>query len=142
MIPDDHAPFYDEQVVRLPDSYQVNPSRRQASDRAPRREELGLPATGFVFCSFNSNYKSTPSVFDIRMRLLRAVDGGVLWLLEDNAAASSNLEREAMQRDVDPDRLIFAPRSELAEHLARQAAANLFLDTLPCNAHTTASDAL
>jgi predicted O-linked N-acetylglucosamine transferase (SPINDLY family) len=106
------------------------------------REELGLPASGFVFCCFNNNFKITPAVFDIWMRILKRVDGGVLWLLEDNASASANLRSEAERRGVAPERLVFAARASQSEHLARHRAADLFLDTLPYNAHTTASDAL
>jgi predicted O-linked N-acetylglucosamine transferase (SPINDLY family) len=101
-----------------------------------------LPETGFVFCCFNSSYKFSPGLFDVWMRLLRQRSGSVLWLVEENAAATRNLRREAEQRAVDPGRLIFAPRRKLEDHLARQRLADLFLDTHPCNAHTTASDAL
>jgi predicted O-linked N-acetylglucosamine transferase (SPINDLY family) len=95
-----------------------------------------------VFCCFNNNYKITPPVFDIWMRLLEKIDGSVLWLLEDNPDASLNLRREAVACGVSADRLVFAPRMEIERHLARHRLADLFLDTLPCNAHTTASDAL
>jgi predicted O-linked N-acetylglucosamine transferase (SPINDLY family) len=95
-----------------------------------------------VFCCFNASYKILPRVFEVWMRLLRAVPASVLWLLQTNAPATDNLRREAERWGVAPERLIFAPRIPLAEHLARQAAADLFLDTTPCNAHTTANDAL
>lgn len=101
-----------------------------------------MPETGFVFCSFNNNYKITPFILDIWMRLLHRVDGSCLWLLEDNAAAARNLRREADKRSIAPERLIFAARTKLEDHLARHRRADLILDTLPCNAHTTASDAL
>jgi len=142
VIPPEHHAWYAEKVVYLPDSYFVNDSTRKIADRTPTRAELGLPERGFVFCCFNNNYKTTPQVFDVWMRLLREVEGSVLWLLEDNAAAESNLRREASARQVEPDRLIFAPRIAHGDHLARHRQANLFLDTLPCNAHTTATDAL
>jgi predicted O-linked N-acetylglucosamine transferase (SPINDLY family) len=103
---------------------------------------LGLPASGFVFCCFNNNFKITPGTFDIWMRILRRVAGSVLWLYQDNPIAAENLRREAAQRGVDPSRLVFASFMPLPEHLARHRAADLFLDTLPYNAHTTASDAL
>jgi protein O-GlcNAc transferase len=106
------------------------------------REELGLPVEGFVFCCFNNTYKITPEVFDIWMRLLQAVPASVLWLLADSPTATANLHGNAAERGVDPRRVLFAPRRPLDEHLARQRAADLFLDTWPCNAHTTASDAL
>jgi predicted O-linked N-acetylglucosamine transferase (SPINDLY family) len=101
-----------------------------------------LPADGFVFCSFNAAWKITPAIFDVWMRLLIAVPGSVLWLLEDNAAMPSHLRQAAQARGVDPARLVFAPRLAPAAHLARHRLADLFLDTLPYNAHTTASDAL
>ena len=142
VIPEGHAVFYAEQVVRLPDSYQVNDSKREIAAHAPGRAEAGLPESGFVFCCFNNNYKITPDIFDVWMRLLKHVEGSVLWLLEDNAAASRNLRREAEARGVGAERLVFAARLLPPEHLARHRLADLFLDTLPCNAHTTASDAL
>ena len=142
VIPAGSEPSYAEKVVRLPDTYQVNDSKRVISERAPGRADVGLPQSGFVFCCFNNNYKITPGVFDIWMRLLKRVEGSVLWLLADNPAASRNLRAEAESRGVAPDRLVFAKRMSLSDHLARHRLADLFLDTLPCNAHTTASDAL
>lgn len=142
VIPPDHAAFYDEKVVYLPDTYQVNDSKRSIAERAPTRAEAGLPETGFVFCCFNNNYKMTPDIYEIWMRLLIKVAGSVLWLLEDNVAASRNLRREAEQRGLAPERVVFAPRIKVDEHLSRHRLADLFLDTLPYNAHTTASDAL
>ena len=142
VIPPGHDAFYTEKVVRLPDTYQVNDRKRPIAERVPARAELGLPDTGFVFCCFNNSYKITPRVFDIWMRLLNGVPDSVLWLLEGNAAAVRNLRHEARRRGVAPGRLVFAPRIDLPEHLARHRQADLFLDTLPCNAHTTASDAL
>ena len=142
VIPPGHDAFYAEKVVRLPDTYQVNDRRRAIAERTPARTELGLPEAGFVFCCFNNNFKITPSVFDIWMRLLNDVPDSVLWLLEGNAAAARNLRQEALCRGIAPERLVFAPRMNLPDHLARHRQADLFLDTLPCNAHTTASDAL
>ena len=142
LIPDEHRPHYSEKIVYLPDSYQPNDTRRPISGREFSKAELGLPQTGFVFCCFNNNFKILPATFGRWMRVLRSVEGSVLWLLEDNATAAANLRREAQARGVDPGRLVFAPRMALPEHLARHRAADLFLDTLPCNAHTTASDAL
>jgi predicted O-linked N-acetylglucosamine transferase (SPINDLY family) len=142
IVPDTADTFYTEKVLRLPHSYQVNDRQRKVSDRVFSRAELGLPDQGFVFFCFNNNFKVLPAVFDIWMRILKAVDGSVLWLLEDNTAAAANLREEAERRGVDAKRLVFAPRMAPDEHLARQRAADLFLDTLPCNAHTTASDAL
>src|SRR4029079_11496115 len=108
----------------------------------PSRADVGLPENGFVFCSFNNNYKITPEIFAVWMRLLAAAPESVLWLLEDNETASRNLKREASAKNVAPERLIFAPRVNRDAHLARHRLASLFLDTLPYNAHTTASDAL
>jgi predicted O-linked N-acetylglucosamine transferase (SPINDLY family) len=142
LVPASSQAYYTEKIVYLPDSYQVNDSRRGIAERSFSRAELGLPASGFVFCCFNNSYKITPEVFTIWMRLLTRVPGSVLWLLQDNETAPLNLRREAQARGVDGERLVFAPRWPLAEHLARQRAADLFLDTFPCNAHTTASDAL
>ncbi len=142
VIPAGHETYYAEKVICLPDSYQANDSKREIALHTPRRADVNLPETGFVFCSFNNNYKITPPIFDIWMRLLGQVEGSVLWLLEDNAAASRNLRHEAGQRGITPERLVFAPRTALKEHLARHRLAGLFLDTLPVNAHTTASDAL
>jgi predicted O-linked N-acetylglucosamine transferase (SPINDLY family) len=141
IVPEEHKPFYSEQIVWLPDTYQPNDRSRDIG--APiDRASVDLPEPGFVFCSFNNSYKIQPVIFDIWMRLLREVTGSVLWLLEDNPAATHNLKREAASRGTDPRRLVFAPRFGQPEHLARQSLADLFLDALPYNAHTTASDAL
>jgi predicted O-linked N-acetylglucosamine transferase (SPINDLY family) len=142
VLPEQHRPFYVEKVVWLPDSYQANDRQRPIAERCFSRTECGLPAEGFVFCCFNNNYKITPATFDGWMRILAAVPGSVLWLLEDNEAAAANLRREAVARGLDAARLVFAGRMPAAEHLARHRCADLFLDTLPYNAHTTASDAL
>ena len=142
VLPFADQPFYSEKIVHLPDCYQVNDRQRRIAARVPSRRELGLPDQAFVFCCFNNSFKSTAEVFEVWMRLLRRVDASVLWLLECNTVAAGNLRREAQTRGIDPGRLIFAPFASAEEHLARHAAANLFLDTLPYNAHTTASDAL
>lgn len=142
VIPREHEAFYTEKVVYLPATYQVNDSARKIAERTPTRAEFGLPERGLVFCSFNNNYKITPQMFDIWMSLLRQVEGSVLWLLEGNPTARRNVREEAAARGVDGKRLIFAPRIAPEDHLARHRLADLFLDTLPYNAHTTASDAL
>jgi predicted O-linked N-acetylglucosamine transferase (SPINDLY family) len=136
------GPAYAEKLVRLPHSYQPHDRKRAVVGSAPGRGEVGLPEHGFVFCSFNNNYKILPDIFDSWMRILRSVEGSVLWLFVENGIAVSNLIKEAAARGVDADRLVFAERAEPAAHLARQRLADLFLDTVPCNAHTTASDAL
>jgi predicted O-linked N-acetylglucosamine transferase (SPINDLY family) len=143
VIREDQRRHYSEQVVYLPDTYVGYDTTREISEPPPTRADLGLPETGFVFCAYNSNYKITPHIFDIWMRLLREVAGGVLWLSGANAFAISNLQREAQARGIDPNRLVFAPRvKRIEDHLARYRVADLFLDTLPYNAHTTAGDAL
>jgi protein O-GlcNAc transferase len=142
VVPASQQPYFSERLVHLPGCYQVNDDKREVAANAPSREDCGLPASGFVFCSFNNSYKITPTFFDIWMRLLKAVPGGVLWLLESNHLVKTNLRAEAERRGVDPDRIVFAPIMPPAAHLARHQHADLFLDTLPCNAHTTASDAL
>jgi predicted O-linked N-acetylglucosamine transferase (SPINDLY family) len=141
VIPPEHDEFYTEKVVRMPGSYQVNDSKRIIG-ATPSRKDLGLPESAFVFCCFNNSYKITPEFFDIWMRLLIALPASVLWLFESSAEASKNLRRQAQQRGVSPERIVFAPKLPLADHLARQRQADLFLDTLPYNAHTTTSDAL
>jgi predicted O-linked N-acetylglucosamine transferase (SPINDLY family) len=137
------AAFYSEKIAWLPDTFMANGGARRITEHTPARRECGLPDVGFVFCCFNNAYKITPEIFDIWMRLLQATDGSVLWLNVASATAQSNLRREVEQRGVSAQRLIFAPMlPDAAEHLARQRQADLFLDTLPYNAHTTAGDAL
>jgi predicted O-linked N-acetylglucosamine transferase (SPINDLY family) len=142
VLPFADQPCFSEKIVHLPGCYQVNDRKRRIAAATPTRAELGLPATGLVFCGFHNSWKITPPLFDIWMRLIGAVDGSVLWLLRDNGRAAENLCRQAAARNVDPARLVFADRMGIGEHLARHRAADLFLDTLPVNAHTTASDAL
>jgi len=142
VIPDEQRAHYSESVIFMPQCYQVNDDRRIVSDRAMTRAELGLPEQGFVFCSFNNSYKITSEEFDIWMRLLAQVESSVLWLFKGNAWAQANLRKAAQKRGIDPERLVFAERMHLPEHLARQRLADLFLDTFNVNAHTTASDAL
>jgi protein O-GlcNAc transferase len=143
VIPEADRPFYTEQVVYLPECYQPNDSGRIIAEHAPTRQQCGLPETGFVFCCFNNQYKIQPPLFDVWMRLLQSINGSVLWLSKRSDVVTENLRREAVARGVSPERLIFAPRMPaLSDHLARYGLADLFLDTLPFNAHTTASDAL
>lgn len=142
IAPMEHQPFFAEKIVQLPDCYQPNDTHREIFPETPTRAECGLPEKGFVFCSFNNTYKITPAIFDIWMRLLKQVEGSVLWTFEGNALAGENLRREAANRGVDPARLITAPGMLLDKHLARHKLGDLFLDTTPVNAHTTASDAL
>jgi protein O-GlcNAc transferase len=142
VVPENHDTFYPEKVVTLPGAYQCNDRKREIAAHTPTRSQAGLPETGVVFCCFNNNNKIQPGTFSIWMRILAQVPDSVLWLLQDNEAVARNLKREARARGIDPQRLIFAPRALPAEHLARQRLADLFLDTLPYGAHTTASDAL
>jgi protein O-GlcNAc transferase len=141
ITPLEHAADYSEKIAQLPHCYQPNDRRRPIGAR-PSRAECGLPEDAFVFCSFNNCYKITAPVFDRWARILHAVPGSVLWLYEANAQARPNLLREAQQRGIDPARIVWAPHRELADHLGRLRNADLVLDTLPVNAHTTASDAL
>ncbi len=142
LIPSEQTAFYAEKVALLPETYQPNDRARAVSVAVPSRTELGLPDDAFVFCAFNGNYKITPVMFDVWMRLLKAVPGSVLWLLKGSDESEPHLRREAELRGVTPDRLVFAPVTPPIEHRARQKVADLFLDTLPICAHTTASDAL
>jgi predicted O-linked N-acetylglucosamine transferase (SPINDLY family) len=142
VIPFEQQNHYSEKIAYLPHSYQPNDTTREIAQTAPSRAGAGLPQSAIVFCCFNNSYKITPEIFDIWMRLLRDVDQSVLWLLEDAPAAMRNLNREAELRGVNAERLVFAPRLPPPDHLARHALADLFLDTRPYNAHTTASDAL
>jgi predicted O-linked N-acetylglucosamine transferase (SPINDLY family) len=142
VIPASNQKYFSQKIVLMPDTYWVTDRKVAIAQRTPTHAEVGLPEKAFIFCCFNNNYKITPEVFDCWMRILRQVDGSVLWLLEDNAKAASNLRKEAGIRGVHPERLIFAKRMPSPDHLARYRLADLFLDTLPYNAHTTASDAL
>jgi predicted O-linked N-acetylglucosamine transferase (SPINDLY family) len=142
VIPPNHKDFYTEKVVYLPACYQANDRKKKISERDFSRAECGLPEKGFVFCCFNNSFKITPEMFDCWMRILNKVKDSVIWLIEDNASVAPNLRKEAKLRKVDPERLVFTRRMPLADHLARHQLAGLFLDTLPYNAHTTASDAL
>jgi len=142
LVPEGMEHHYQEKLVFLPGSYQVNDAKREIAGTLYSRTEAGLPETGVVFCSFNNSYKITPAMFDVWMRILDRTPESCLWLLADNDTARANLLREAAARGIDPGRLVFAPRLPLPEHLARMRLADLFLDTFPCNAHTTASDAL
>jgi predicted O-linked N-acetylglucosamine transferase (SPINDLY family) len=143
LIPREEQPHYSEKIIYLPDSYQVNDSVRSISDARFTRAEFGLPSAGFVFCCFNNSYKIVPACFDAWMRILTRVPDSVLWLSDLNPFAKNNLRREAERRGVNAERLMFAQRMPSSpDHLARQRLADLFLDTLPYNAHTTASDAL
>jgi protein O-GlcNAc transferase len=140
IVPEDQRRHFTEKLVYLPHCYQPNDTRRQTSSHGFTRQHFGLPQDAFVFCSFNGNYKITPTYFDVWMRLLKSTPGSVLWLIE--SGIRDNLLREAQARGVAPERIIFAPGLVHSQHVERMALADLFLDSLPVNAHTTASDAL
>ena len=143
IIPRQHFDFYSENVIWLPDSFMASDSLRPIAEHTPSRGELGLPETGFVFCCFNQSFKINPETFEVWMRLLHALDGSVLWLKDNDPTSTQNLRREAERRGIAPERLVFAPSvPDVADHLARHRQADLFLDTLHYNAHTTASDSL
>lgn len=137
-----HQEHYAERIVHLPHCYQPNDRQRRIADEPLTRAQFGLPEDAFVFCSFNNIYKLDPSLFDVWMRLLARVTGSVLWIFAKDETCRANLRRAAAARGIDPARLVFAGHCENALHLARHRLADLFLDTVPCNAHTTASDAL
>ena len=142
VIPTDQVSAYSEKIIYLPNTYQPNDNTRSISTKMGTRKDMELPEKGFVFCCFNSNYKISSTEFDIWMRLLSKVKGSVLWLLKSNQWAEENLKKEAEKRGVQKDRLVFAERLPIDEHLARHIHADLFIDTFNVNAHTTASDAL
>lgn len=142
VVPPGDRRYFSENVVYLPDCYQANDTKRPIAEATPPRAACGLPEAAFVFCCFNKTAKLTPDFFSIWMNILRRVEGSVLWLIENQTITTENLRREAAARGIDPARLVFAPRVALPEHLARHRLADLFLDCLPYNAHTTMSDAL
>lgn len=142
VIPLEDKVNYIEKVAYVSGCYLVNDSNRKISDKPISRTSVGLPEDAFVFACFNNNYKILPSTFESWVRIIKSVPNSVLWLLEDNPTAARNLRMEAENRHLDPRRLVFAKRIQPNEHLARHRLADLFLDTLPFNAHTTASDAL
>lgn len=142
VIPPELHEHYAEQIIYLPHCFQVNDREREISDRTFSRAELGLPEKGFVYCCFSNTYKITPDRFELWMDILKAVPDSCLWLLAGHDLIEKNLRREAVSRNVDPSRLVFGKRLPAAEYLARYRIADLFLDTHPFNAGTTASDAL
>ena len=133
---------YSEKIIYLPNCYQPNDSHKIISDRKTTKDDFNLPIDSFVFCSFNNTYKIQPDLFKIWLNILNRKPDSVLWLIDDNPTAVFNLKNFAASYMVNPDRIIFARRTNLSEHLARHKHADLFLDTFPYNAHTTASDSL
>jgi predicted O-linked N-acetylglucosamine transferase (SPINDLY family) len=142
VAPEEARVHYTERLFHMPHAYVPSDTTRAPHAPAPTREECGLPANAFVFCCFNNAFKILPEVFAVWIRLLRAVPGSILWLLEANAEATANLKRAVERAGIATQRLVFAPRVPNAQHVARNTAADLFLDTSPYGAHTTTNDAL
>jgi protein O-GlcNAc transferase len=142
VTPDEHAAYYSEKFICLPHCYQINSTRQDLQNRSIERKEAGLPENVFVFCSFNTNYKIDPLMFDVWMRILSRVPGSVLWLLKGSEAVARNLRKEAESRNIDPERILFAPKVPKDEHLTRLKVADLALDTRIVNGAITTSDAL
>lgn len=141
ITPAGYEDFYSEKILRLPNCYQVNDQKRP-NNKCITRSELGLPEDKFIFCSFNNNYKILPKILNAWAEILVSVPNSVFWILADNPLAQKNLQIEFEKRGIARDRIIFAYRATSELHMARQGCADLFLDTYPCNAHTTASDAV
>ena len=142
IIPPENQKYFNEKVLYLPNTYMPTDNGRELSERPMKRSDMGLPEDAFVFCCFNNNYKITSSEFDIWMRLLNKVEGSVLWLRPSNKWAELNIKKEAQKRKVDPERIVFAGKVPMDEHLARHRLADLFIDTFAFNAHSTATEAL
>jgi predicted O-linked N-acetylglucosamine transferase (SPINDLY family) len=142
VIPKESYPYYDEKIISLPHSYQINDSKRPELKRTITRQECGLPEGAFVFCCFNNIYKITPETLKRWMKVLKRVPNSVMWFYFNHSEAPENLKREAQALGIDASRLIFSPYIKMSEHIERNVLADLFLDSLPYNAHTTASDAL
>ncbi len=142
LISDENQKYFSEKIIYLADTYQANDTKKKISNKVFNRNDFNLPKNSFVFCCFNKTQKITPHVFDIWMKILNKVNNSVLWLLEDNKISNENLKKEAIKRNVDAQRIIFAKKTILSEHLARHKLADLFLDTFIVGAHTTCSDSL
>ena len=142
VIPEENKNYYSENIIYLPNSYQVNDSNPDLSKKIFSKKDFNLPENKFIFCCFNHNFKILPEMFEIWMTILKKVKNSVIWLLIDNETAQNNLKKILVSNDIDSNRMIFAGRLPHSEHIIRLGLADLFLDTFPCNAHTTASDAL
>ncbi len=142
LIPTENQKYYSEKIIYLPNTYQVRDSKQKISNKIYTKKEMDLPEKGFVFCCFNQNYKINPNVYNIWMNLLKKTNDSVLWLIKDSELGAANLKKEAIKRGIEPNRIIFAKRMEISEHLARHKLADLFIDTFPYTSHTTCSDAL
>jgi len=142
VIPKKNQNYFSEKIIYLPHSYQVNDNTKEISGKKFKRKDFNLPNNCFIFCCFNNSYKINPVIFNVWMNILKKSNNSILWLLEENSLNKKNILKEAKNLGVLEDRIIFADRIKNEEHLARHKLADLFLDTLPYNAHTTASDAL
>jgi len=142
LIPEDLRQYYWEKIIYLPNAHMATDNTKEIAEMPISRAEMGLPEHAFVFCCFNSSYKISPAEFDVWMRLLKRIEGSVLWLVRANDRAEQNLKAEAQKRGVDPARIVFAERVPMADHLARHRLADLFLDTFNYTGHSTSADAL
>lgn len=142
IIPKDFQKFYSEKVIYMPDTYQVNDPTIKIDYQKIKKADYGLPDNKFIFCSFNQNYKITPSVYNIWIKILKETKNSIIWILSENKKSRENLLEKLNLSQIDRDRLIFAEKLPHKDHLCRLKLADLFLDSFPCNAHTTASDAL
>ena len=142
LISDQNRKFYTEKIIYMPNSYQINESKKKISTKKFTRKDFGLNEDSFVFCCFNQTYKILPEIFNLWVKILKNVENSIIWLLSDNEISELNLKKEFNKNGIDVERIKFAQRLPLDEHLKRHSLADLFLDTYPCNAHTTASDAL
>ena len=142
LIPNENQKYYSEKIVYLPNTYQPNDTNKIISDKIFTKEELKLPEDNFIFCCFNKNQKINPRIFNMWINILKKVNNSVLWLLEENQTFVNNIKKECDKKNVNSERIIFAKRMNLNDHLARHKLADLFLDTIPYGAHTTCSDAL
>ena len=141
-IPEESQNFFSEKIIYMPDTYQVNDPTIKIDSQKIKKENYGLPENKFIFCSFNQNYKITPSVYNIWIKILKETKNSIIWILSENNKSRENLLEKLNLSQIDRDRLIFAEKLSHKDHLYRLKLADLFLDTFPCNAHTTASDAL
>ena len=142
LIPEKNKKYYTEKIIYLPNSYQPSDSTRVVIDKKLTRNDFNLKDDQFIFCCFNTAHKINPKIFDSWANILKAVSNSVLWLLENNNISQKNLKKEAIIRKIDPERIIFCKRTSIKEHIKRYQLADLFLDTFPYGAHTTANEAL
>jgi len=142
LIPEKNKKYYTEKIIYLPNCYQPSDSTRLVIDKKLTREDFNIRNDQFVFCCFNTTHKINPKIFDSWVNILKKVNNSVIWLLENNNISQKNLKKEAILRKIDPERIIFCKRTSSKEHIKRYQLADLFLDTFPYGAHTTANEAL